>query len=512
MSRLLFALSLLCTAAIAADKPNVIFIIGDDVGYGDVSCNGATKVQTPNVDRIAAQGLRFTDGHCTASTCTPTRYAAMTGEYAWRKKGTGILPGDAALIVEPGRFTLPTVFQKAGYKTGAVGKWHLGLGAGKKAIQWNDEIKPGPREIGFDYSFIVPATGDRTPCVYVENQRVLNLQSEDPLEVGYDEPVGTEPTGKEHPELLKMHPSHGHDQTIINGVSRIGTMTGAKAARWVDEDMADTLAKKAVSFIEQNKANPFYLYFATHDIHVPRMPNARFVGKTGMGPRGDAILEFDFQVGEVLKALDRLGIADNTLVILSSDNGPVIDDGYKDQAVELLGDHKPAGPYRGGKGTIFEGGTRVPFFLRWPARIKPGVSDALVSQIDFIASFASLLNVPVPAGQAPDSTNILPALLGESKTGRTEFVEQSGPQALRQGQWKYVPPGQGVRRNPNTGAENGSDARGMLFDLSKDIAEQNNLVSELPDRAAAMLERLKELGALAPQGGGKGKGKAKGAQ
>jgi len=493
MSRLLFALCLLGSAALAADKPNVIFIIGDDVGYGDVSCYGATRVQTPNVDRIAKQGLRFTDGHCTAATCTPTRYAAMTGEYAWRKKGTNILPGDAALIIEPGRFTLPSVFQKGGYKTGAVGKWHLGLGAGQKAIQWNDEIKPGPREIGFDYSFIVPATGDRTPCVYVENQRVVNLQSDDPLEVGYAQPVGNEPTGKDHPELLKMHPSHGHDQTIINGVSRIGTMTGAKAARWVDEDMADTLAKKAVSFIEQNKANPFYLYFATHDIHVPRMPHARFVGKTGMGPRGDAILEFDFQVGEVLHALDRLGIADNTLVILSSDNGPVIDDGYKDQAVELLGDHKPAGPYRGGKGTIFEGGTRVPFLIRWPAKVKPGVSDALVSQVDFVASFAAMLNVPVPAGQAPDSTNILPALLGESKTGRTEFVEQSGQLALRVGHWKYVLPGQGVKRSPQTNVEAGSDPKGMLFDLSKDIAETTNLVTEQPERAAEMKARLQAI-------------------
>jgi arylsulfatase A-like enzyme len=175
--------------------------------------------------------------------------------------------------------------------------------------------------------------------------------------------VGNEPTGKDHPELLKMHPSHGHDQTIINGVSRIGTMTGAKAERWVDEDMADTLAKKAVSFIEQNKANPFYLYFATHDIHVPRMPHERFQGKTTLGYRGDAIVEFDWSVGEIVKTLERLKLAGNTLIVLCSDNGPVLDDGYVDGAVEKLGSHTPAGPFSGGKYSVYEGGTPGEIFL-----------------------------------------------------------------------------------------------------------------------------------------------------
>jgi arylsulfatase A-like enzyme len=496
LSRLATFLLAAALPAIAASKPNVIFILGDDVGYGDVSCYGAHRVQTPNVDRLAAQGLRFTDGHCAAATCTPTRYALMTGEYAFRKKGTNILPGDAALIIDPVRFTLPKVFQTAGYKTGAVGKWHLGLGSGKSAITWNAEIKPGPREVGFDFSFIVPATGDRTPCVYVENQHVVNLDSKDPLSVGYDVPVGTEPTGREHPELLKMHPSHGHDQTIVNGISRIGTMTGGKSARWVDENMADTLAKQAVAFIEQNKASPFFLYFATHDIHVPRVPHPRFAGKTGMGPRGDAILQFDFQVGEVLNALDRLGLADNTLVVLSSDNGPVIDDGYKDQAVELLGDHKPAGPLRGGKSTNFEGGTRVPFIVRWPAQVQPGISDALVSQVDFIASFAALVEVAVPADASPDGINVLPALTGKSKVGRDHLVEQAGTQSLRVGHWKYIPPGKGVKRSPETNSEIGSDPMGMLFDLSKDLGETTNVIADHPEQAAQMQARLKSLQAL----------------
>lgn len=510
MSRFLSALFLLSSFAFAADQPNVIFILGDDVGYGDVSCNGATAVQTPNLDRLAAEGIRFTDGHSTASSCTPSRYSIMTGEYPWRKTGTGILPGDAALIIDTHRLTLPGVFQKAGYKTGAVGKWHLGLGEGQEKIQWNDEAKPGPREVGFDYSFIIPATGDRVPCVYMENQRVVGLDPKDPIQVSYDHPVGKDPTGREHPELLtKMRPSYeGHDETIVNGVSRIGSMAGGHSARWIDEDMSDTLAGKAVAFIEQHKGEPFFLYYATHNIHVPRIPNARYVGKTKMGPRGDSIVEFDAQIGAVVEALDRLGLAENTIVIVSSDNGPVVDNGYADQSPELLGDHKPAGPFRGGKSSTFEGGTRLPFVLRWPARIKPGVSDALVSQMDLLASFAGFLGVPIPKGDAPDSIDLMPALLGESQTGRTEFVESGGLIGFRQGQWKYIVPGRGVRVS-RSGNETGSEPGGMLLDLSTDPGEIKNLATEHPERMKAMRDRLEELGGLNPKPGRIGEPKNK---
>ena len=302
------------TAAYAEPLPNIVVILADDLGYGDVSCNGAATIKTPNVDRLSATGLRFRDAHSAAATCTPSRYALMTGEYAFRKKGTGILPGDASLIIEPGRTTVASLLKKAGYTTAAVGKWHLGLTNGKP--DWNTEIKPGPLEIGFDYCFIIPATGDRVPCVFVENHRVVGLDPKDPIAVSYQGPIGNEPTGKEHPELLKMHPSHGHDMTIVNGISRIGYMSGGKSARWVDEDIADTITGKAVEFIERSKDKPFFLYFATHDIHVPRVPHPRFAGKSGMGPRGDAILEFDASVGRVLETLDRLKLADHTLVIL----------------------------------------------------------------------------------------------------------------------------------------------------------------------------------------------------
>jgi len=338
-------------------KPNVVFIYADDIGFGDLSCNGAKTVHTPNVEQLATLGVRFTNMHSTAATCTPSRYSLLTGEYAWRREGTGIATGDAGSIIRPERFTLADLFKNSGYRTAVVGKWHLGLGDKKGSQDWNGLITPGPSALGFDYSFLIPATGDRVPCVFVENERVVHLDPNDPIAVSYEKNFEGEPTGKLNPELLRMHPSHGHNMSIVNGISRIGYMKGGKSALWKDEEIGDVITGKALNFIEKSKNEPFFLYFATHDVHVPRVPNPRFAGKSGMGPRGDAILEFDWSVGEVLKTLKRLGIEKNTIIIVTSDNGPVVDDGYKDQAVELLGAHKPAGKYRGGKYSSFEGGT-----------------------------------------------------------------------------------------------------------------------------------------------------------
>ncbi|WP_395735366.1 arylsulfatase [Prosthecobacter sp.] len=494
MKSMLF-LTLAATAAFAADKPNVVLLYADDLGYGDVSCYGSKTISTPHIDKLSAAGLRFTDGHCSAATCTPSRFAMLTGEYAFRQKGTGILPGDAKMIIPPGRATLASVFKGAGYQTAVVGKWHLGLGDGE--LDWNQEIKPGPTEIGFDHCFIMAATGDRVPCVYVQDHRIVGLDPSDPIQVSYKQPFPGEPTGKANPELLRVHPSHGHDMALINGVSRIGYMKGGKAAIWKDEDMADTFTTQAVKFIEASKGGPFFLYFAAHDPHVPRVPHPRFVGKSGMGPRGDAILQFDDSVGTILTALDRLGLAENTLVLLSSDNGPVVDDGYQDDAVAKLGAHKPAGPLRGGKYSAFEGGTRVPFIVRWPVRVKPGVSSALVCQVDFPASFAALTGQNAP-GTASDSQNVLSALLGEDPVGRSELLEQGGPVALRQGSWKYIPANAGMARNKNTNSETGNAPDAQLYDLSKDLGETQNLAKSDPSQAqnmAAALEKARSTSA-----------------
>jgi arylsulfatase A-like enzyme len=476
-------------------SPNIVLIYADDLGYGDVGCYGARRVATPNTDRLAQQGLRFTDAHSCSATCTPSRYTLLTGEYAWRRKGTGIAPGDAAAIIQPGRATLPSVLQKAGYKTGVVGKWHLGLGP-EGGPDWNGEIVPGPQDIGFDYAFLIPATGDRVPCVYVENRRVVGLDPSDPIKVSFKEPILDEPTGRDHPELLKMHPSHGHDMTIINGVSRIGYMRGGKSARWVDEDMADTITEKAVQFLEKNKAAPFFLYFSTHDIHVPRLPHPRFAGKSGLGARGDAILQFDWCVGEILDTLDRLGLANNTLVILTSDNGPVVDDGYRDQSVEMLQDHKPSGPLRGGKYSAFDAGTRVPFIVRWPNHVAPGVSDALFSQIDLFTSLAGMAGQQPPNNAAPDSREESATLLGESDKGCEYVIEHavSGALSMIKDNWKYIEPHDGPRMNTNTNIELGNDPQPQLYNLRDDIGEKNNIAHEHPEKVAelsALLEKIK---------------------
>lgn len=476
-------------------KPNVVVILADDLGYGDISCNGATRVSTPNVDRIANQGIRLTNTHAVAATSTPSRYSILTGVYAWRVPGTGVAPGDAAMIVKPTDKSLAAMMQRGGYRTAAVGKWHLGLGDKTGAQNWNGQISPALDAIGFDYSFIMAATGDRVPCVYIENGRVVGLDPADPIQVSYKTPFEGEPTGKNNPELLKLHPSHGHDQALINGISRIGYMKGGKSALWTDEDIADRITEKAVQFIEDNKDEPFFLYFCTNDIHVPRAPHSRFVGKSGMGARGDAILQFDWSVGQVLDKLKELGLDDNTLVILTSDNGPVVDDGYRDQAVELLGDHKPWGKMRGGKYSIFEAGTRVPALASWNGHIKPGTqSNALLSQIDLFASLAELVDVDLADGEAPDSQDHLDALTGKDKRGREWLVENAGTLSITVGDWKYISPSNGGKFDKATNTELGNSQQPQLYNLKKDIGERENLAEKHPEKVkelASLLERVK---------------------
>ena len=380
----------------STDKPNVILIYADDLGYGDLECYGAKNVQTPHINRLAQEGIRFTDAHAVTATSTPSRYSLLTGEYAWRKPGTDVAAGNAGMIISPGQFTLADMFKSVGYATGAIGKWHLGLGEKTGEQDWNAPLSSTPADLGFDYHYIMAATADRVPCVFIEDSQIANYDPSAPIEVSYRQNFPGEPTGKDNPELLyNLKPSHGHDMSIVNGISRIGYMKGGGKALWKDENIADSITTHAIQFIESHKDEPFFLYFATNDVHVPRFPHDRFRGKNPMGLRGDAIAQFDWSVGELLNTLDRLGLTENTLVILSSDNGPVVDDGYADEAEERLNGHRPSGPWRGNKYSAFEGGTAVPAIVRWPARIQSGKeSGALISQIDWMASLGKLIGAP----------------------------------------------------------------------------------------------------------------------
>jgi len=491
------------------DRPNIIFILADDIGYGDFGCYGATKVKTPNVDRFALQGLRFTDAHSMASVCTPSRYAFLTGEYAFRKKGTGIASGLEGLLIKPGRITVSALLKQAGYTTGVVGKWHLGLGI--TPTDYNGEIKPGPLEIGFDYAWIMPATGDRVPCVWVENHRVVNMDPSDPIKLDYSV-------------------QRGAPESFINGIPRIGRQTGGRAALWQDEEMSTVIAQKGCAFIEQNasttstgsgqagsaqgKDKPFFLYLATHNIHVPRVPNPKFKGKSDCGVRGDTIVEFDWTLGQVLDTLDRLKLSENTLVIVSSDNGGIFDNNGPDK-VHGVGDpdatngHCCNGILRGTKGSIYEGGTRIPFIARWPGRIKPGISDELICQVDMLATFAALTGQKLAGTDGTDSLNVLPVLQGRrtEKPCREYLIEQNNDGsalALRKGKWKYIPRhhgGKAQRRKmaqPEKPSEAVADrdlppATGELYDLTDDISETKNLADAHPDLLAELTAKLDQL-------------------
>lgn len=478
-----------------AQKPNVIVLYVDDLGFGDISPNGAKGVNTPNIEALANKGVSFSDAHSTASTCTPSRYSLLTGEHGFRQNAA-ILAGDASALIRPGKATLPGMLQKAGYTTGVIGKWHLGLGNG--SVNWNQNVTPGPLEIGFDYSFLLPATGDRVPTVYLENHKVVNLENEDPIEVSYDHKVGDRPTGVENPELLRMKADIQHSQTIINGISRIGSMSGGEKALWVDEEFPDIFTGKAVNFITQNREKPFFLFFSFQDIHVPRLPNERFKGKSTMGARGDAIAQMDWVVGRLMLELKNQGIADNTLVIFTSDNGPVLDDGYDDKAAEMLGDHTPAGPFRGGKYSVFEGGTRVPMIVYWPGKTIHTRSNALISQVDIYASLASLVEQPLAEKEAIDSLNLMDAFLGKTQFARSDLLEEAiGTIALRENNWKYILPLNSDKELPNwldnKDIEMGFEVKPQLFDLTDDIGEQIDRAPEYPELIKRMDQKVQQL-------------------
>ena len=462
--------------------PNVIVILSDDVGWGDLGCYGATKTKTPNLDALAKEGMRFTDAHASAAVCTPTRYSLLTGEYSWRRDAPGlnkgVANGDSPLLIPVGSTTLPGIMKKAGYRTAAVGKWHLGFGTSRP--DYNKDLSPGPLEIGFDEFFGFPATNDRVPTVYVRGHRVENLDPADPIKYTYN----------------AKEAEAGGMVKFAAGRERIGFMSGGKAAWWKDITIADTFTHEVVGFIERNKEKPFFLYFAPHDVHPPTIPHPRFVGSTTLGNRADMLCELDWSVGEIMKTLERLGLSKNTLVIFSSDNGasPKDEDG-----------HHPNGPWRGKKSQLWEGGHREPFIAHWPGHIAPGsISDDLVCLVDLPATAAALVGENLTDGVAPDSYNLLPTLLGQPKQMKRDslvVMSGAGDLAIRQGQWKYIPNlaladgWDAGAKKPNQAAKPG------LYDLSADQGETKNLVQQKPEiakRMAGLLEKAQSAKSTRP--------------
>ena len=489
----LLALLPLCGAA-QNDKPNIIVLVADDLGYGDLSCYGAQRVQTPAVDSLASRGVRLTNMHACASTSTPSRYALLTGEYPFRRRGTDVAAGNAAMIIDPSQTTVADLMHRAGYATAAIGKWHLGLGSRTGCQDWNGLIDETPRDLGFDYHYIMAATADRVPCVYIENGRVANHDASAPISVSYRENFAGEPTGRDNPELLtKLRPSHGHDMSIVNGISRIGYMKGGGKALWQDESIADSIVSHAIGFIDSHRAAPFFMYLCTNDVHVPRMPHERFRGKSVMGLRGEAILQFDWTVRQLTDALRRRGLDQNTLLIITSDNGPVLDDGYQDQAEELCGDHRPGGPFRGGKYSAFEAGSAVPFIVYWPGGAESGKEvNALGSLIDLPASLAALVGTQLNEDDAPDSENHLPTWLGQDNRPRQCAVSMASNRSLtlRTQHYKYISPSEGA---PMVGwgpkIETGYLSTPQLFDLSDTSYESRDIAKERPK----VLQRLQRM-------------------
>lgn len=477
-------------------RPNFIIICADDLGFGDLGCYGGKGIPTPNLDRMAAEGVRFNNFYATAATCTPSRYSLLTGSYPWRNPKAKILAGDAPMIMDQDELTLPAALKRAGYTTGVVGKWHIGLGDG--TIEWNGEIRRSPLDVGFDESFIMAATNDRVPSVYVKGRRVFNLDPADPLEVSYakENPFPEIPTGQTNPELLTMpHSDDQHHGTIVNGVPRIGFSRGGKAATWDDTTMADVFLEQTRAFLTKQKDTPFFLYLALHQPHVPRIPSPRFAGASGKGVRGDVIMELDWMVGEVLEQLKKSGLDQNTIVVFTSDNGPILDDGYIDQSPERNGSHRPAGPLRGGKYSLFDGGARVPTIVWAPGLTAKGESDALLSQVDFFASFTHLAGRDLAPSEMADSLQMAGSILGQSQKGRDNLVTEGfgANILLREGHWVYIPAYPGPRLFGDKDIESGHSNVPQLYDLSTDIGQRQNVAVMHPEKVASMQSLLEAI-------------------
>ncbi len=467
--------------------PNIVLILADDLGYGDPGCyNPASKIPTPHIDRLASQGMRFTDAHSPSSVCTPTRYALLTGRYSWRSRlKSGVLWGFSRALIEPERTTIASLLKDAGYRTGAVGKWHLGLqspdpdAANEKAqppVDYAQPLRPGPVTVGFDYFFGIPASLDMEPYVYVLNDRAV------------EQPTETTEGSK-------------HRRQDGGGFWRKGPI----APEFQHIDVLPTITEKAVKFIDrQQDGHPFFLYFPLSAPHTPWMPTDEFRGRSGAGYYGDFVVQVDWTVGQVMKVLERKGLAENTLLVLTSDNGAHWPDGD----IAKWG-HDANGGLRGQKADIWEGGHRVPFFVRWPNKVAPGsVCEQTTCQTDLLATVAAIVGKQLPSNAAEDSYNMLPAWLGKTKEPiREATVHHScnGMFAIRQGDWKLIEGcGSGGFTHPARIPANklkAGEPQGQLYNLADDPTEQKNLYLERPEvvaRLHALLEKYREQGHSRP--------------
>ncbi len=487
----------------AAAPPNIVLILADDLGYGDVGCYGATKVWTPNIDRLASEGRRFTDAHSTSAVCTPSRYALLTGEYPFRKNLWGPVMNPSPLVVDVSKPTLPGVLKRQGYATACFGKWHLGFGD-KPQPDWNADLKPGPLECGFDHYFGIPVVNSHPPFVWVEDHRVVGLDPADPLN------YGGKPETRMFPEKMPSPP-----------------ISGGKAAHalYNEEEHGTTLTEKATAWIkmhvstknkEPTTENPFFLYFATPHIHHPFTPGPKFKGSSEIGRYGDFIQEFDWMVGEVMRTLDELKLRENTLVILTSDNGGMLNQGG--QAAVSAG-HRLNGSLLGFKFDAWEGGHRVPFIARWPGKIEAGSdSNQLICQIDILTTLAALSG---SEAKGPDSLNVLPTLLGQPEKPVREHVVltpfSKRHLALRDGDWLYIGAsgggGFGGTKPGDHGLGGGAalkfaeesnsdyadgelkpDApQQQLYHLADDPSQTKNIIRSHPEVAKRMAQKLDDI-------------------
>ncbi len=467
---LAFVAFLLAPRQSFADTPNVVVILADDLGYGDLGCYGATQTKTPHLDRLAREGMRFTDAHSPSGVCTPTRYGLLTGRYCWRTKlKKGVLVGDSPYLIEDGRLTVAGLLKSKGYATAAIGKWHLGLGADSKT-DFTKPLRPGPLSAGFDSFFGIPASLDMVPYVYVENERVLAL-----------------PTAQ------------SEKSPKTNYFDGVFWREGPAAPGFRHADVLPELTKRAEQFVRaQSAERPFFLYFALTSPHTPWVPTGEFQGKSPLGEYGDFVTQTDAAVGRVLAALEDMKLSDRTIVIFTSDNGAIpLPPQHKESG------HRTNGRWRGQKSDIWEAGHRVPYLVRWPGQTPPGsVCDETICHTDVLATLAAIVGEKLPDDSGEDSFNILPLYRG--KAGQTPIREATvhhsgdGVFAIRQGKWKVCfHLGSGGFSQPKTEPPVEGGPRGQLYDLADDPAETRNLWNDKPEivqRLTNLLERYQRDG------------------